>query len=98
MDIEENIAIAYLSIRSLRKRRKKRKPQKESVRKIFQEREEKRAFVLFHYLNYCFIFLEITFAGFTNGFLLKFFLSHFLMLFIKAFSTNLQIPESKKII
>ena len=75
-NIEEEIAVAYLLIGRIRIRRKRRR-----VSRIFQEREEKG-------FSWCFIFLDITIVGFTHDFLLIF-LSHFLILFIKAQSTNL---------
>ena len=63
MDIEQNIAVAYLSIRSLRKRRKKKKPQKESVRKIFQEREENYTCWFYQWL-----FVKIFLVSFSDAF------------------------------
>lgn len=51
MDIEEEIALVYLLTRRMRIRTEKRKPKNESVRRIFQKREEEGAFVLFYYFN-----------------------------------------------
>lgn len=47
MDIEEEILVTYLLIRRMRKEREKKKVSV-SVGRMFQEREGKGAFVLFH--------------------------------------------------
>ena len=74
-------ALIYLLTRRLIKRIENRKPPKGLVKRIFQEIEQKVAFVLFYYFNYGFIFLDITFVGFAPAIMLKLFLSHFLILF-----------------
>ena len=74
MYIEEEITVAYLLISRMRKKREKRekrKPQNKSVGRIFLKREEKGALVLFHYFSWCFIFLDITFVGFSQDFCKK---------------------------
>ena len=59
MDIEEEIVVAYLLIRRMRKKGGKKKPQNKSVGRISLN---------FHYLSWCFIFLDITFVGFSLAF------------------------------
>ena len=93
MDIEEEIALAYLMTSRMRMKREKTKPRNKAVRRIFQKREEEGVFALFHYFSWCFIILAITIICFTPEFLLKFFLSHFLIFFVKTFSMSLQMEK-----
>ena len=77
----------------MRTRREKRKLQKDSIRGIFQLKEEEGTFAFFHYSSWCFIFFDITIICFTPAFLLKFFLPHFLIFFVKTFSIDLEIKK-----
>ena len=51
MDIEKKVAVVHILVKRMREMREKRRPRKEWVRGTFQGREEKSAFVLFHYFN-----------------------------------------------
>ena len=72
---------------------RKKKASKRFNRGIFQLREEEDTFAFFHYSSWCFMFFDITIICFTPAFLLKLFLPHFLIFFVKTFSINLEIKK-----